>query len=91
MTLAPRVAVAVAPVPIPLPVPTLKPLEALVLKGFSTIAWQTILAPDYRSGLNICYSLATTSGGRHRIVFAGSPRLQKQEVRSEAACNLPAS
>ena len=78
MTLAPRVAVAPAPVPIPLPGPTLKPLEALVLKGFSMIAWQTNLAPDYRSGLNICFLLATTPGGRHRIVFAGSSGLQKR-------------
>ena len=52
--LAVALTVAVAPVPIPLPVPTLKPLDTLVLKVFSHIAWQRNLAPDYRSGLNNC-------------------------------------
>ena len=63
MTLALRVVVAVVPVPTPLPIPTLKQLDASVLKGFSVFLRQPNLAPDYRSGLNICFLLATTSGG----------------------------
>jgi hypothetical protein len=54
MMLAVALTVAVAPVPIPLPVPTLKPLDALVSKAFSHFAWQRVLAPDDRSGLNDC-------------------------------------
>lgn len=54
MILEVALTVAVAPVPIPLPVPTLKPLDVLVSKAFSRIAWQRDLAPDHRSGLNDC-------------------------------------
>ena len=76
--LAVAVIVAVAPVPIPLPVPTLKPLDALVSKVFSRIAWQKELAQDYRSGPSDC--LLTDYDPEWKVVLPlearGSKRVQ---------------